>query len=70
VNKHKSKLDPFAQQYRWKALAMMLLQKNATVTVCHSRTVDLPSFSRKADVLVATVLSYRGDPIEHFIHSP
>ncbi len=36
-----------------KPLAMMLLQKNATVTVCHSRTVDLPSFTRKADVLVA-----------------
>jgi methylenetetrahydrofolate dehydrogenase (NADP+) / methenyltetrahydrofolate cyclohydrolase len=36
-----------------KPLAMMLLQKNATVTVCHSRTVDLPSFTRKADVLIA-----------------
>jgi methylenetetrahydrofolate dehydrogenase (NADP+)/methenyltetrahydrofolate cyclohydrolase len=36
-----------------KPLAMMLLQKNATVTVCHSRTRDLPSFTRQADVLVA-----------------
>lgn len=36
-----------------KPLAMMLLQKNATVTVCHSRTVDLPGFTRQADVLVA-----------------
>lgn len=36
-----------------KPLAMMLLQKNATVTVCHSRTIDLASFTRQADVLVA-----------------
>ena len=36
-----------------KPLAMMLLQKNATVTVCHSRTKDLASFTRQADVLVA-----------------
>ena len=36
-----------------KPLAMMLLQKNATVTVCHSRTTSLSSFTRQADVLVA-----------------
>ncbi len=36
-----------------KPLAMMLLQKNATVTVCHSRTIDLARFTRQADVLVA-----------------
>jgi methylenetetrahydrofolate dehydrogenase (NADP+) / methenyltetrahydrofolate cyclohydrolase len=36
-----------------KPLAMMLLQKNATVTVSHSHTVDLASFTRQADVLVA-----------------
>jgi methylenetetrahydrofolate dehydrogenase (NADP+)/methenyltetrahydrofolate cyclohydrolase len=36
-----------------KPLAMMLLQKNATVTICHSRTMDLPVFTRQADVLVA-----------------
>lgn len=38
-----------------KPLAMMLLQKNATVTVCHSRTADLPSFTRQADILIAAV---------------
>jgi methylenetetrahydrofolate dehydrogenase (NADP+)/methenyltetrahydrofolate cyclohydrolase len=38
-----------------KPLAMMLLQKNATVTICHSRTVDLPYYTRQADVLVAAV---------------
>ncbi|MBV9231782.1 MAG: bifunctional 5,10-methylenetetrahydrofolate dehydrogenase/5,10-methenyltetrahydrofolate cyclohydrolase [Chloroflexi bacterium] len=38
-----------------KPLSMMLLQKNATVTVCHSRTVNLSAFTRQADVLVAAV---------------
>jgi methylenetetrahydrofolate dehydrogenase (NADP+)/methenyltetrahydrofolate cyclohydrolase len=38
-----------------KPLSMMLLQKNATVTVCHSRTVDLPKFTRQADVLITAV---------------
>lgn len=36
-----------------KPLAMMLLQKNATVTVCHSRTTDLAWYTRQAEVLVA-----------------
>jgi len=35
-----------------KPLAMMLLQKNATVTVSHSHTIDLAGFTRQADVLV------------------
>lgn len=38
-----------------KPLAMMLLQKNATVTVCHSRTHDMPAHTRQADVLIAAV---------------
>ncbi len=38
-----------------KPLAMMLLQKNATVTVCHSRTPHLATFTREADVLIAAV---------------
>ncbi len=36
-----------------KPLAMMLLQKNATVTVCHSRTPDIATFTREANVLIA-----------------
>jgi|SRR5258708_3736536 methylenetetrahydrofolate dehydrogenase (NADP+)/methenyltetrahydrofolate cyclohydrolase len=36
-----------------KPLAMMLLQKHATVTVCHSRTSDLAALTRQADILVA-----------------
>lgn len=38
-----------------KPVAMMLLRENATVTICHSRTVDLPGVCRSADVLVAAV---------------
>jgi methylenetetrahydrofolate dehydrogenase (NADP+)/methenyltetrahydrofolate cyclohydrolase len=38
-----------------KPLAQLLLAANATVTVCHSRTRDLPAVCRRADVLVAAV---------------
>ena len=35
-----------------KPAAMMLIQKNATVTVCHTRTVDMPSVTREADIVI------------------
>lgn len=38
-----------------KPMAMMLLQANATVTICHSRTQDLASFVRQADIIVGAV---------------
>ena len=38
-----------------KPMAMMLLQKNATVTICHSRTQDLPALVGQADILVGAV---------------
>lgn len=38
-----------------KPAALMLLEKNATVTICHSKTRDLPSICRSADILVAAV---------------
>lgn len=38
-----------------KPMAMLLLQENATVTVCHSRTRDLPGLCRTADILVAAI---------------
>jgi methylenetetrahydrofolate dehydrogenase (NADP+)/methenyltetrahydrofolate cyclohydrolase len=38
-----------------KPMAMMLLKENATVTICHSRTKDLPEVVRGADVVVAAV---------------
>jgi len=36
-------------------VALLLIRENATVTVCHSRSKDLPGIVRKADVLVAAV---------------
>jgi methylenetetrahydrofolate dehydrogenase (NADP+) / methenyltetrahydrofolate cyclohydrolase len=35
-----------------KPLALLLLRENATVTLCHSRTRDLPEVTRRADILV------------------
>ena len=38
-----------------KPMAMLLLHENATVTICHSRTKDLASVCRRADILVSAV---------------
>jgi methylenetetrahydrofolate dehydrogenase (NADP+)/methenyltetrahydrofolate cyclohydrolase len=38
-----------------KPMALMLLQKNATVTIAHSKTAELPALCRTADILVAAV---------------
>jgi len=38
-----------------KPVAHLLLQRNATVTICHSRTRDLPATCARADVLIAAV---------------
>jgi methylenetetrahydrofolate dehydrogenase (NADP+)/methenyltetrahydrofolate cyclohydrolase len=38
-----------------KPMSMLLLGENATVTVCHSKTKDLPGVCRRADVLVAAI---------------
>lgn len=38
-----------------KPMAMLMLQRNATVTVCHSKTESLPSFTREADILISAV---------------
>jgi len=38
-----------------KPTAMLLLNANATVTVCHSKTHDLPGICRRADILVAAI---------------
>ena len=35
-----------------KPAAMMLVKKNATVTICHTRTVDMPSVVREADIVI------------------
>ncbi len=36
-------------------MALLLLQKDATVTICHSKTPDLGAVTREADILVAAV---------------
>ncbi len=38
-----------------KPAAILLLSENATVTICHSKTVDLASIAKNADILVAAV---------------
>lgn len=38
-----------------KPMALLLLHHDATVTICHSKTPDLPSVARQADVLVAAI---------------
>ena len=38
-----------------KPVAMLLLHEHATVTICHSRTRDLPAVAREADILVAAM---------------
>ena len=38
-----------------KPLAALLLHRHATVTVCHSRTRDLPAVASSADILVAAI---------------
>jgi methylenetetrahydrofolate dehydrogenase (NADP+) / methenyltetrahydrofolate cyclohydrolase len=38
-----------------KPVAMLLLNANATVTICHSKTRDLPAVARQADILVAAI---------------
>lgn len=38
-----------------KPMSLLLLEENATVTICHSRTSDLPAVCRSADILVAAI---------------
>jgi methylenetetrahydrofolate dehydrogenase (NADP+)/methenyltetrahydrofolate cyclohydrolase len=38
-----------------KPMALLLLHRSATVTICHSRTADLPKVAREADILVAAL---------------
>ena len=48
-----------------KPLAMLLLKENATVTVCHTRTADLPAECRAADVLIAAAGAAKMIGAEH-----
>ena len=38
-----------------KPVSMLLMRENATVTICHSRTVNLPAVCREAEILVAAI---------------
>jgi methylenetetrahydrofolate dehydrogenase (NADP+)/methenyltetrahydrofolate cyclohydrolase len=38
-----------------KPVALLLLQRHATVTICHSRTQDLPGVAREADILIGAI---------------
>ncbi len=38
-----------------KPMALLLLQRDATVTICHSKTPDLPAVAARADILVAAI---------------
>lgn len=38
-----------------KPMSALMLNKNCTVTICHSKTVDINSFTQKADILIAAV---------------
>jgi len=38
-----------------KPMALLLLHRHATITICHSRTVDLPGVARKADILAVAI---------------
>ena len=40
-------------------VGLMLLARDATVTYCHSRTVDLPAVTREADILIAAIGKHR-----------
>ncbi|MFX1578286.1 MAG: bifunctional 5,10-methylenetetrahydrofolate dehydrogenase/5,10-methenyltetrahydrofolate cyclohydrolase [Promethearchaeota archaeon] len=50
-----------------KPLIMLLLNRNATVTVCHSRTKDLHAFTKQADVLVTAIGRRTSDEDPFFI---
>jgi len=49
-----------------KPLSIMLMGKNATVTVCHTRTVDVPAVTREADILIVAAGRMEGLTKEYF----
>jgi len=49
-----------------KPVAMMLMGRNATVTVCHTRTIDIPSIARNAEILIVAAGQMEGITKEYF----
>lgn len=50
-----------------KPLILLLLNRDLTVTVCHSKTVDLPSFTRQADILITAIGRRKSKEDPYFI---
>lgn len=48
-----------------KPAAMLLMAKNATITVCHTKTVDLPSVTKAAEIIIAAAGKARALGAEH-----
>lgn len=46
-------------------LALLLINRNATVTVCHTKTVDIPGICRDADIIIAAVGTARAITAQH-----
>ena len=51
-----------------KPLAMLLLDENATVTICHSRTKNMPSITANADIVIAAIGKAKFMTKEYFSH--
>ncbi|MBR4462142.1 MAG: bifunctional 5,10-methylene-tetrahydrofolate dehydrogenase/5,10-methylene-tetrahydrofolate cyclohydrolase [Erysipelotrichaceae bacterium] len=51
-----------------KPVSMLLLKRNATVTICHSRSTDLPAIASKADILVCAI--GKAEMIDHSYVNP
>jgi len=49
-----------------KPVAIMLMEKNATITICHTRTVDLPAVTRNAEILIVAAGQMEGLTEEYF----
>lgn len=54
-NRGETRRDRRAQQYRRRPTLQLLLQRDATVTICHSKTQNLKEFTKTADILVVAV---------------
>ena len=52
-----------------KPVAMLLLARNATVTICHTRTVDMPSITRNAEILIAAAGKAKAIGLEYLFEN-
>jgi len=49
-----------------KPVAMMLMAKNATVTICHTRTIDMPNITKNAEIVIVAAGQIEGLTKEYF----